>query len=130
MAISKTLNNPRGIPFDFVLERLSNLEIVIKPMFGCHALYLQNKIIFILRKKENFLLDNGVWIATSSDHHESLKKVFPSMRSIQLFRSDRSEWQILPEDALDFEESVMKACDLVLKNDKRIGKIPKLKKQK
>jgi len=130
MAISKTLNNPRNIPFDFVLERLNNLEIVIKPMFGCHALYFQNKIILILRKKENSHLDNGVWIATSSDHHESLKKVFPSMRSIRLFGSDKSEWQVLPEDALDFEESVMKACDLVLKNDKRIGKIPKLKSKK
>lgn len=98
-------------------------------MFGCHAIYVSNKIVLILRKKENDV-DNGVWVATTTDHHESLRKIFPSMRSIKLFGEGESGWQVIPWDADDFEESVNLACDLILKNDPRIGKIPKPKKKK
>jgi hypothetical protein len=33
-------------------------------------------------------------------------------------------WQVLPVDAPDFEEAVLRACDLVLAGDPRIGKVP------
>jgi hypothetical protein len=33
-------------------------------------------------------------------------------------------WQILPVDADDFEESALRACELVLEGDARIGKVP------
>lgn len=42
-----------------------------------------------------------------------------------MFGPGPTGWQILPLDADDFEESVLKACQLVLKNDVRIGKVPK-----
>jgi hypothetical protein len=118
------------IPFDFVLEKLERLEPQVKPMFGCHAIYVKNKIVLILRKKETAQEDNGVWVATTPAHHASLKKIFPSLRGIGVFDTEKSGWQILPLDADDFEESVMLACDLILKNDLRIGKIPKAKKSK
>jgi hypothetical protein len=120
----------RSIPFDFVLEELYSLNPVVKPMFGCHAIYVQNKIMLIVRLKEDFPGDNGVWVATTADHHESLRRDFPSMRSIGLFGEGVSSWQNLPQEADDFEEEVLRICSFIRKNDPRIGKIPKAKKKK
>jgi hypothetical protein len=120
----------KPIAFDFVIEQLERLNPVVKPMFGCHAIYVKNKIVLILRKKDADDPDNGVWLATTPEHHASLKKDFPSMRSIELFGKKETSWQILPSDADDFEESVMKACEFIFKQDPRIGKIPKEKKKK
>lgn len=117
--------NKTSIPFNFVLEYLSAAGVVIRPMFGCHAIYTGNKIVLILRNKKDFPKDNGVWLATILEHHESLKSDFPSMRSISLFGSGPSGWQNLPVDADDFEELAIKACRLILKGDPRIGKVPK-----
>ena len=114
------------IPFDFVLEELAEADPETKPMFGCRSVYIGPKIVFILRDKEDFVQDNGVWIATTAEHHASLRKDFPNMRSISLFASDGpTGWRTLPADSEDFEESVLRACAMVLKNDPRIGKIPK-----
>ncbi len=117
------------VPFDFILDRLERLSPVVKPMFGCHAVYLEEKIILIMRKKQNDGHDNGVWVATSHEHHSSLKRLFPSMRPIRLFGSKPSAWQNIPEEADDFEESVLRACEMVLKNDPRIGRIPQRKQK-
>lgn len=117
----------KSIPFNFVIDNLFAAEPIVKPMFGAHAIYIQDKIALILRDKNDE--DSGVWIATTVEHHKSLKKDFPIMRSIQLFGSGESSWQVLPKDADDFETSVNLACDLILKGDPRIGKIPKPKKK-
>jgi hypothetical protein len=47
------------------------------------------------------------------------------MRSIQLFEKDPTNWQVLPTDAPDFEEAALRACELILARDPRIGKVPK-----
>lgn len=120
----------RPIPYEFVIERLEKIRPVVRPMFGCFALYSGDKILAALRKKESGDPDNGMWIATSGEHHASLKKDFPAMRSIQIFGVKESGWQNLPEEADSFEEDVLKACDLIIKGDLRIGKIPKPKKKK
>ncbi len=125
-----TVKKNKPIAFDFVLEELHTLGPVVRPMFGCHAIYVQDKIVLILRKKEDFENDNGVWVATTYDHHESLRKVFSSMRTISLFGDAESGWQNLAVDDEHFEEDVMKACNLILKGDPRIGKIPKPRKRK
>ena len=111
-----------SIPFDFVLEQLYSANVEIRPMFGCFALYVRNKIVLILRKKETSTADNGVWLATSKEHHASLKRLFPSMRSIKVFGGKESNWQNLPASATDFEEMVIQACELILQGDNRIGK--------
>jgi hypothetical protein len=124
------LKKSRPIPFEFVLEHLFSGDPVVKPMFGCHAIYVKNKIVLILRKKEDFENDNGVWIATTHEHHKSLQEHFPSMRPISLFGTGESGWQNLPEDSPDFEESVIWVCELILKRDARIGKTPKPRSKK
>ncbi|MCH8317316.1 MAG: hypothetical protein IIA88_02270 [Bacteroidetes bacterium] len=120
----------KQIPFDFVLDYLYPKVPEVKPMFGCYAVYINEKIIFILRNREEYPEDNGVWLATTKEHHESLGKDFPSMRSIKAFGPGVSGWQVLPCSSDEFESSVILACELVLKEDSRIGKTPKSKYQK
>jgi hypothetical protein len=99
-------------------------------MFGCLAVYVKEKIVFILRDKRIDTPDDGVWLATTPEHHESLRQEFPNMRSILLFGKEVTDWQVLRSDAPDFEESVLRACALVLAGDVRIGKIPKSRRTK
>jgi hypothetical protein len=119
-----------SIPFEFVLEQLLSLEPTVKPMFGCHSIYIGPKLVITLRNKDSHQDDNGIWISTKTEHHESLKKIFPAMRSIHVLGKGATNWQILPADADDFEESAFNLCRLILKNDPRIGNIPKPKKSK
>ena len=121
---------PVTIPFDFVLEKLDRRTPVIKPMFGCFAIYVDGKMVLILRDRNDHTDDNGVWIATTTEHHAALKKDFPSMRSVHLLGEKTTAWQNLPASADDFESSAIKACEMILRNDPRIGKIPKPKKKK
>ncbi len=57
----------RRVPFEFVLEALSSLSPYTRPMFGCTAVYVADKIVLILRDKPNSEADNGVWLV---GHHE------------------------------------------------------------
>lgn len=101
-------------------------------MFGCHAIYHREKILLIVRKKSDHTDANGIWVATGKEHHQSLRKKFPSMKSVYTLSDGKNEtgWQMIHEDADDFEESVTKICELILKGDERIGKIPKSKSRK
>jgi hypothetical protein len=122
----------KNIPFSFILDYLLPLEPHMKPFFGCYGVYVGEKIVFILRDKDSHIDCNGLWIATSHEHHKSLKKEFPSLTSVSVLNEGSREtaWQMIPADSDDFESSAIKACELVLKSDKRIGKIPKSKKKK
>lgn len=117
----------RFIPYDFVLEELAPLRPWTRPMFGCTSVYVGEKIVFILRDKEAPPEDKGVWIATTEEHHASLRGDFPQLRSIALFGDKVTGWQVLPENEEDFEESVLRACAFVRAGDARIGKVPQSK---
>jgi hypothetical protein len=65
-----------------------------------------------------------VWLATTAEHHESLRREFPNMRSIQVLGKKVTGWQVLPADAPDFEKAAVRACELVVARDPRIGKVP------
>jgi hypothetical protein len=114
----------KAVPFEFVLDAVAPLRPMTRPMFGCLAVYVEDRIVLILRDRESYPADNGVWLATSPEHRASLQREFPRMRSIGLFGTKETSWQILPADAPDFEESARRACALVLARDPRIGKVP------
>jgi len=114
----------KPIPHAFVLDAISNLSPYIRQMFGCLAIYVKDKIVLILRDKPTNTADNGIWLATTQEHHQSLRREFPNMRSIQVLGKRVTGWQVLPNDAPDFESAALRACDLVLAGDARIGKIP------
>jgi hypothetical protein len=115
----------KPVPYGFVLDAIAALSPTTRPMFGCLALYVKDKIVLILRDKPNQTPDNGVWLATTEEHHQSLRREFPNMRSIQVLGKKVTGWQVLPSDAQDFEEASMRACELVLAGDPRIGKAPR-----
>lgn len=116
------------VPFEFVVEALGPLRPQVRAMFGCHAIYLGPKIVLILRDKPSAPADNGIWLATTAEHHASLHRDFPALRSIQLFGPKPSGWQVLPVDAESFESDAFRLIDLVSARDPRIGKIPTKKK--
>ena len=114
----------KPVPHAFVLDALEALSPWTRPMFGCLAVYVEEKIVLILRDKPGHSPDNGVWLATTQEHHESLRREFPNMRSIEVLGKKVTGWQVLPADAEDFERAAMHACELVLARDLRIGKVP------
>ena len=111
--------------FNFIFEELSDLGIESKPMFGARGVYYDGKIVFILRDRPSSPQDNGLWIATTGEHHDSLQNEFPEMRSIELFGPGPTGWQNIPLESETFEESALRICDLVRARDPRVGKIPK-----
>jgi hypothetical protein len=126
-----TVKRRKTVPYEFVLDAIAPLSPVTRSMFGCLAIYVGDKIVLILRDKREGADDNGVWLATTEEHHKSLQQEFPNMRSIRLFgKKQVTGWQVLPADAQDFEESAMRACELVLAGDARIGKVPGARRAK
>ncbi|WP_437608297.1 hypothetical protein WMF20_46975 [Sorangium sp. So ce834] len=114
----------KPVPHEFVLEALAPLGPETRPMFGCVAVYVEDKIVFALRDKPAPLQDNGVWLATTEEHHAALRAEFPNMRSIAVLGRAVTGWQVLPADAPDFEEAALRACALIRAGDPRIGKVP------
>jgi hypothetical protein len=115
----------KAVPHEFVLDALAEVSPRTNPMFGCLAVYVGDKIVLILRDKPAPDADNGVWLCTTEEHHESLRREFPNMRSIRAFGRKVTGWQVLPADAPDFEEAALRACELIAARDPRIGKVPK-----
>jgi hypothetical protein len=114
----------KAVPHQFVLDAIAELSPTTRPMFGCLAVYIADKIVLILRDKRDGTADNGVWLATTKDQHDSLRREFPSMRSIEVLGKGVTGWQVLPADAPDFEEAALRACERILAADPRIGKVP------
>jgi hypothetical protein len=114
----------KAVPFEFVLDGIAALSPQTRPLFGCIAVYVQDKIVLAMRDKRTSTEDNGVWLATTREHHESLRRDFPSMRSIKVLGTEVTGWQVLPANEPDFEEAALRACELILAKDPRIGKLP------
>jgi hypothetical protein len=124
------ISTRKPVPHEFVLDALAAASPRTNPMFGCLAVYVGSKIVLILRNKPAPDSDNGVWLCTTEEHHESLRREFPHMRSVHVFRKKVTGWQVLPADAPDFEEAALRACELILARDPRIGKLPKPRRRK
>ena len=105
---------PQKIPFDFVIEQLYSRHPQVKPMFGAHGVYVDNKIVCILRDKESYPNDNGIWIASPRANHENLIKLIPGLRKIEMFAQNASDWLLIPAEDQDFETYANVFCGLVL----------------
>jgi hypothetical protein len=52
------------------------------------------------------------------------------VRPVRLLGANVTAWQNIPSEADDFEETVLRVCELILHGDPRIGKVPKPRKKK
>ena len=129
---------PKATPFQFVLEALEDsplsARLRTRKMFGSLAVYVDEKIVFVLRRRQGETArDDGIWIASKQEYIASLKQEFPVLRSIEMFegtgRTGFSNWLNLPEDQETFEETALELCRLVIHQDKRIGRIPNRRAQ-
>ena len=119
----------KPVPHAFVLDALAPADPWTRPMFGCTAIYVEEKIVLILRDKPGGA-DNGVWIATSREHHTSLREVLPSLQSVSVLGPGVTGWQMLPHEGDRFEEEALAAVRMILAGDPRIGKVPAVKRPK
>jgi hypothetical protein len=113
----------KPVPYDFVFDYLPR-NVVVKPRFGMHYIYLDRKIMIILRKAAKNTDLNGIWVATSKEHHRSLTDAIPAMTDFILDNGEMhdSGWRLLKEDDDDFETAAIRVCELISHGDKRIGK--------
>jgi hypothetical protein len=115
----------KPIPHDFVLDALTAVSPRTNPMFGGVAVYVGAKIVCMLRDRPKLPENNGVWLVISgTEHIEALRGELPGMRPIALLTEKIAHWQLLPMDSADFEESTLRACEMIVARDPRIGRIP------
>ena len=50
----------KAVPHEFVLDAMAPLSPETRSMFGCLAIYVQDKIVLILRDKRDAMADTGV----------------------------------------------------------------------
>jgi len=115
-------------PHAFVLEALSPLEPEVRRMFSGFAVYLGDRVVCMLRDHLKSPMDNGVWLVLSdrvSPDDPELRREFPSLRSIELLGNKIHHWLLIPSDSPSFEAEALHACDLLLRHDSRLGRIPK-----
>lgn len=114
---------PQPSPYDFVFDYLPR-HIVVKPRFGMHYVYLDKKIVLMLRKTGKGDGLNGIFVATVKAHHQTLLKDVPALKGFTLDTGEKyeSHWKFLPEEDGAFEKSAIKICELISRGDNRIGK--------
>ena len=89
-----------------------------------HYIYLGKRIMIILRRSVNQPELNGIWVATSKGHHESLKNNIPELGAFFIDNNERhGNWLFLRDDEDDFEGAAIKVCDLISHGDPRIGNV-------
>jgi len=117
----------RSAPYPFILEALAPLEPEVRPMFSGFAVYVEEKIVLMLRDSPKQPKDNGVWLvfsATANLADPAIREDFPSLRLIDLLGGKIAHWRLIPTDSSTFESEALHACELLLKHDLRFGRIP------
>lgn len=97
-------------------------------MFSGFAVYVGDCIVCMLRDHDKSPKDNGVWLVLSegtSPEDPRLRREFPSIRPIALLGNKIRHWLLIPSDGSNFEVEALHACDLLLRHDPRLGRIPK-----
>ena len=114
-----------SLPFPFILEELSAVRPTVKHMFGFVSLYLDDKLVCSLRDSVKQPGSNGMWLYTTIEDLDSLAREFPELPKRQLWRSrsGNNAWLILASRLENFEEYALKACELILNGDRRIGRV-------
>ena len=97
-------------------------------MFSGFSVYVGDRIVCMLRDHLKSPQDNGVWLVLSEGTDpadRTLWREFPSLRSIELLGGAIGHWLLIPSDGPDFETEAMHVCELLLRGDARLGRVPK-----
>jgi hypothetical protein len=116
-----------NIPHSFVVEALAPLHPEVQRMFSGFAVYIEDRLVMMLREHVKSPQDNGVWLVLSEGtdpEDASLRRDFPAIRHIELLRNKMKHWLLLPSDDANFERLALRACGLVLRHDPRLGRVP------
>jgi hypothetical protein len=111
----------REIAYDFVLEQLEPASPTTRAMFGSTAVYLDERVVFILRNKGD--ADDGVWFAYEPEREPEVLALLPSAARITRIPNARG-WRKLAAAHEDFESDVLRACRIAREVDSPLGKIP------
>ena len=128
--MAKQTRTKKPIPFRFVLDELEARQPLLKPMFGCHAVYFGEKLVLFLCDLDKWAEQKGLWLPTTPENYASLAQEFSSARLVTQDKLNKSPWLLLPVSTPDFEAQALRACELILQGDPRIGRIPKQTKLK
>ena len=112
-----------SIPFPFIVDELASLRPTIKRAFGFTYIYVGERLLCGLRDSEKQRGSNGLWLFTTSEFVDSLGSEFEELPKRCLWRNGKNAWVILASRLAGFEEYAFKACELILNNDRRIGRL-------
>lgn len=122
-------------PFPFVLEALEPLQPEIRRMFSGFAVYVGDLLVCMLLDHVKHPKDNGVWVVLAEGvdpkggaEIRGLRKEFPSLRKIEMLGGVIGHWLVIPADGKDFEREAGRFCELLLRRDGRLGRVPKSRK--
>ena len=118
----KTASTKRHVPL-FVVDELSSLRPTLKRMFGSTYVYLDQKLLLSIRDTAKQPRFNGVWLYTDAEYIDSLRKEFPQLPKRCFWKSGKNGWVILASELEDFEEYAFRACELILRGDRRVGRV-------
>jgi hypothetical protein len=115
-------------PFPFVLETLAPLQPEVRRMFSGFSVYVGDRIVCMLRDHAKSPRDNGIWLVLAEGvdpASKELRREIPSLRRIELLAGKIGHWLLIPADGPNFETEAGHACELLLKRDLRLGRVPK-----
>ncbi len=115
--------------YQFVLDELLPVRPAVRRMFGFTYVYLDEKLLLSLRESAKQPKYNGVWLYTEAEHVESLRAEFPELPRRCFWKSKQSGsgWVILAAGLEDFEECAYRACEMILRGDRRVGRVTRRK---
>jgi len=115
--------------FQFILDELFGLDVRTRPMFGCTAVYVGEKIVLVFCDRDKMKNDIGIWVCIPNTFCQEMKRSFPALRGVSFFANENSAWQCLPQAHPDFEELALELSKMIRSKDPRIGRIPKTKRK-
>lgn len=122
----------KRVPHEFVVEALAEAHPEVRRMFSGYAVYLGNRLALMLRDHADSPQDNGVWLVLAEgvnpadpSTRQGLRREFPSLRTIELLGGAIGHWLLIPSDGAEFESEALHACELLLRRDPRLGRVPK-----
>ena len=111
-------------PQRWVIEPLMNEPTYSeRAMFGARACYLYNRLMLLLcsRGAEPW---QGLLVPTEREHQPSLLDELPDL----VVHPVIGKWLYMREDLEAFDDTALKLVDLIMRDDPRMGVVPKSKK--